>query len=132
MDGIVVGADPVNWWMVGIAVRGGRHRVNDDMVVAATTTECVDAGEAGEHPFADRAEGVVGEGIHGCVLFAAETLFFRVAVPAFPNCGCALIHLIAPGWKLMALEKLDCEIVLAGGREGRQQHVGANKSSSHA
>ena len=59
MNGIVAGADPIDWRMIGIAVGGWRHRMNDNLAVPGIFG--VDAGEASEHPFADRAKGVMGE-----------------------------------------------------------------------
>ena len=73
----------------------------------------------------------MAERIHGGVVFA-EGVFFRVAVPAFPDAGGAVNDLVAPRRELAALEEAHREIVVSVGAEHGQQRLGAQETGGHA
>src|SRR3954453_14086086 len=105
-------ADPINGRLVWIRGWTWRARADEDAFV--TRTISVDTRKLREHPFADRAEGIVSKGIHGGVLAPAKAMVFGVAIPAFPNGSGALVDLVSPGRKFPALQQAHRQIVLAG------------------
>src|SRR5215218_5874511 len=89
----------------GVAVRGhqlgaGRGetatglRLHHDVLEAGSGLVEIEASDGANHPVADRAVGVVIEGVHPDVL---EALVRLLAVPALPDRRCALGDGIQPG-----------------------------------
>ena len=109
VDGIVVRAHPVNRLLVRVAARRRRRGPDDDALVARPVR--LDARQLREHPFADRAERVMREGIHLRVLRAAEAFVLGIAVPALPNGRRALLDLITPRRVFAALQEAHGQIV---------------------
>src|SRR5882672_9302570 len=54
MNGIIVGANPIDRRMVRVAVRRWRHRLDEDVLVSWAIA--VDTDQGSEHPFANRAK----------------------------------------------------------------------------
>ena len=128
----IVGPYPFERATVGIALRRGYSRSDDDPTVSRL--ERVDPGEHAEGPLHHRAEGVVAEAVHRGIVLAShpfEAVIFREAVPAFPHARRALLHLVAPTRKPAALEKPAGEVVVAVRREHRQERLRAQKAGGH-
>ena len=77
-------------------------RREEDVLVARLRGIDLDAGDDLIQPAADRAVGVVVEGVHALVL---EALFGRPTVPAFPNGRGALRDGVEPGWPLLLVQQ---------------------------
>ena len=100
-------------WLSGEGGEGGRG-AKDDLSVPRGVR--FNARQFAEHPFADRAEGIVGKGIHRGVLLAvhtAESMVFGIAVPMFPDRRGTLLDFVAPRRELAALEMVHGQIVFA-------------------
>src|SRR5438105_9532832 len=103
MNGIVVRADRVDGLLLGVASRRWRHWANQDMFV--TRSVGIDPCQRAEHPFANRAKGIMRERIHRGILLPAKAFLFGVAVPAFPNRCRAVLDLEAPRWEFSSLQQ---------------------------
>src|ERR1051325_7780570 len=98
-------------------------RSDDDLFVGRAFG--LDAADVAEDPLIDRAEGIMGEGIHAGIL---ETLFGGPAVPTFPDAGGALLDRKAPGGESIVVQQPIGEVGAANLREGEHQIFGADKT----
>ena len=109
-------------------------RAHDDSFVGGVGGVEVDSGDGLVEPCADRAVGVVVEGVHADVL---EALVVGPAVPAFPNRGRTLGDGVEPAWPLLLGEEVEGDVVSAVAGEdvveiGRADEAGGELGASAA
>ena len=133
LDGIVMRLYPIDRRVIGIAAGRRQQWMDNDALVARAAG--LDARQFAQHPFADRTEGIVREGIHGGVLLAvhaAETMGLGIAVPMFPDRRRALVHFVTPRRKFPALKMFHRQIVLTGTAQHWQQRARTEETGGHA
>lgn len=96
---------------------------DDDALVAGRAG--TDAADRVVEVLADRAEGVVVEGVHAHV---AEAAVWSPGVPALPHGGGTQSHLVEPGGVGLGEQELVGDVVATGGVQTRQQAGGADEA----
>jgi hypothetical protein len=90
----------------------GAGRARSDLDAVESGSGAVNAGEFTHHPLTDCAEGIVGKRVHGWLV---NPLALDVGIPAFPDGGGTVVHLVAPARIFALLHEDAREVMMASG-----------------